>query len=535
MFNIVGDDTNPGFQHTFEDSYNLKDALKSLKPHDHLCLIYESLHEWQDAIIPFIRIGLERGEKCVYIVDSRTARELRTILKEEAIDVEYYEDAGQLVVLNHSDAYTLGGIFDPDSMIQLLINETRKALDEGFTALRATGEMTWVLKGNPGSERLLEYEAKLNRDFFPEYPCVAICQYDRWQFDPEIIKGVVMTHPLLIKGNKIYKNFYYIPPEDFLNAKKAEREVQQWFNNLEREREIKDKKNLYADLLNKSSQPFAIGFPDGKLAFNNQAFNDLIGYSEEEIKKLDWATDLTPSKWTEKEQEMLQKLEKTGQPVRYEKEYIKKDGTILPIELLVHPVYDHQGKLRYYYAFITDISKRKEMEKKIWESEKKYRALFDNAGEGIFILKDEEFIECNKKALELFKVTRDQIIGETPYSIYSPEIQPDGESSKIKARKYLADALSGNTVKFEWQHLKSDGTPFYAGITLNRIDLNGEYFVQAIIEDLTQKKEAERSLIEAKEKYRIVADNTYDWNTGQIPKENFYTSLQHVKKSQGTL
>jgi len=51
-------------------------------------------------------------------------------------------------------------------MISLLITETEKAVAQGYPALRMTGEMTWVLRGLPGSERLLEYEAKLNRDFY---------------------------------------------------------------------------------------------------------------------------------------------------------------------------------------------------------------------------------------------------------------------------------------------------------------------------------------------------------------------------------
>ena len=88
--------------------------------------------------------------------------------------------------------------------------------------------------------KLLEYEAKLNRDLFPKYPCFAICQYDRWKFDPEIIKGVIMTHPLLVRGNNIYHNFYYIPPEEYLNQKRAEMEVQYCLNNLERERQIQE-------------------------------------------------------------------------------------------------------------------------------------------------------------------------------------------------------------------------------------------------------------------------------------------------------
>jgi hypothetical protein len=168
--------------------------LQTLKPHDHLCLIYESPEEWRTAVAPFIAIGLKHGEKCCYFADAHTAEQLHGYLQAEGVDVASTEASGQLVILCESEAYTKEGSFDPDLMISLLITETEKAIAEGYPALRLTGEMTWVLHGLPGSERLLEYEAKLNRDFYPKYPALGICQYDRWKFDHEIIKGVIMTH-----------------------------------------------------------------------------------------------------------------------------------------------------------------------------------------------------------------------------------------------------------------------------------------------------------------------------------------------------
>src|SRR4030042_2083332 len=47
--------------------------LETLKPHDHLCLIYESQEEWRAAVVPFIAMGLKRGEKGIYVVDTSTA------------------------------------------------------------------------------------------------------------------------------------------------------------------------------------------------------------------------------------------------------------------------------------------------------------------------------------------------------------------------------------------------------------------------------------------------------------------------------
>ena len=214
----------------------LPDLIGDLKAHDHLCLIYESREEWLEAVVPFILSGLEHGEKCIYVVDANTAREIKAILKEAGLAVDEAEAKGQLSIIHERDTYTRGGFFDPDLMIGLLRSETEKALQESYSALRVTSEMSWALRDYSGAERVLEYEAKLNKDLFPAYPCVALCQYDRWKFNPDTIKGVVLTHPLLIRGGQVYRNFYYIEPDEYLNHKKGEREVQHWLNNLERER-----------------------------------------------------------------------------------------------------------------------------------------------------------------------------------------------------------------------------------------------------------------------------------------------------------
>ena len=121
---------------------------------------------------------------------------------------------------------------------------------------------------------------------------------------------------------------------------------------------------LLASLLENSSQPFCVGYPDGRLGLVNKAFEELTGYSREELKSTDWSEILTPHKFKDMENEKLLELQRTGQPVRYEKEYIRKDGTRVPIELLVHIVKNDNDTPEYYYSFITDISERKVSEKR---------------------------------------------------------------------------------------------------------------------------------------------------------------------------
>jgi len=204
-------------------------TIADLKPGDHLCCIYETEEEHRAVLTPFLRQGLERGEKVIYIADERIAEAVLDYLRDDGLDPQPYLERGQLIILTRDDAYLRDGFFDPDGMIALLREETERALAEGYAALRVTGEMTWALRGLPGSGRLIDYEAKLN-EFFPGSRCLAICQYDRRRFPPDVLLEVLRTHPVVMIGTEVYDNFYYKPPES------AAAELERWIENLRRGR-----------------------------------------------------------------------------------------------------------------------------------------------------------------------------------------------------------------------------------------------------------------------------------------------------------
>ena len=121
----------------------------------------------------------------------------------------------------------------------------------------------------------------------------------------------------------------------------------------------RDEAALLLDVIEQSSQPLGVGYPDGRLGPVNPAFCRLVGYTKEELQAIDWGTVLTPPEWLESARRKLDELHQTGQPFRYQKEYVRKDGTRVLIELFVHLVRDEHGKPRYYYAFIDDITERR--------------------------------------------------------------------------------------------------------------------------------------------------------------------------------
>jgi len=213
--------------------------LAELRAGEHLCFFYETEQEHRSVLGPFVRHGLEQGQKVLYIADARTGETVLGYLREEGIEVEPFLASGQLAVPGVDDSYGRGGVFDADAMVALLRAETERALAEGYSALRVTGEMSWVLRGLPGSERLIEYEARLN-EFFPGSMCLALCQYDRRAFEPALLLDVLATHPLVIAGRDIYENLYYIPPKELLGPDRAAATLRHSLENLARCRQMVD-------------------------------------------------------------------------------------------------------------------------------------------------------------------------------------------------------------------------------------------------------------------------------------------------------
>jgi PAS domain S-box-containing protein len=140
---------------------------------------------------------------------------------------------------------------------------------------------------------------------------------------------------------------------------------------------------------------------------------------------------------------------------------------------------------------VSDITERFETQEIVKKNEERYRTLFESANDAIFLMNYDVFLECNDRTLEMYGCTRKQILGSTPYR-FSPQFQQDGRTSKEAAIERIQAALDGTPQSFEWKHTKFDGTTFDAEIGLNAIQLGKEVFIQAIVRDVTKRKELEQ-------------------------------------------
>ncbi|MBN1562889.1 MAG: PAS domain S-box protein [Anaerolineae bacterium] len=246
-----------------------------------------------------------------------------------------------------------------------------------------------------------------------------------------------------------------------------------------------ERKRLLSDLITNASLPIAMGYADGRIGITNPAFWNLTGYTEEELQHIAWNTHLTPPEWQAHEAAQLDHINRTRQPARYEKEYVRKDGTRVPIELLVHPQVDEDGQITSYFAFITDITQRKHSESELLESEAVLRATLNAVTESVILVDaDGTILTLNDTAAHRFGRQPHELIGATAWDMHPEQL------ATARFNKFQQVLATGRAVQFEDQRENTwFDTSFYPAF-----DAEGKVMrVVIFARDITERKQAQQS------------------------------------------
>ncbi|HZJ73391.1 MAG TPA: PAS domain S-box protein, partial [Perlabentimonas sp.] len=141
-------------------------------------------------------------------------------------------------------------------------------------------------------------------------------------------------------------------------------------------------------------------------------------------------------------------------------------------------------------------------------------------------------IDCNPKAEKLFGYSREELLGQKP-ELFSPEFQLNGQLSKKQASSYVAKAMGGESLYFEWLHIHSDGTPIYTEISLSPLYLQNGVYVQSIIRDITERRKIESDLEQERLLMHNLMENVIDQIYFKDLKSRFIRVSQNVVKRFG--
>ena len=133
-----------------------------------------------------------------------------------------------------------------------------------------------------------------------------------------------------------------------------------------------------------------------------------------------------------------------------------------------------------------------------------YRTFFENSSDAMLVISNGRFVKCNKSAVEMLGYEHKPELLRTHPSVISPTEQPDGQSSFEKAERMMALAYENGTHRFEWVHLRKDGSEIPVEVSLTAIRNEQGDQLHTVWRDLTERKRADQALVENQERLQSV-------------------------------
>ncbi len=428
----------------------------------HFCQFYRTAQDLLDVLVPYFVTGLRNNEFCMWVTSEPLGREAAARAMAEALpDFESFVRKGQIEILPHTDWYLRGGVFDAQRVLGDWVGKLEAARARGFDGLRLTGNTFWLEKEN--WRAFTDYEAAVD-GVIGQYRMLAVCTYSLDRCGANEVLDVVRNHRFALVRREA--EWELVESADSKRADEAMRRLSQFPQ--------------------QNPNPVMRADEAGSLLFANSSARD----------RLPALGATAPERLPTAVRSLAAEAFARGQVV---------DGEIRDAQdrtywfTVVRP---HGEDYVNIYAY--DVTKRKQTEQTLRESEEKYRRLFENMAEGFALyelVEDDEgrpvdwrVLEVNDAYTRHTGIPREQIIGRRIGEVFPvslPEYLP----------RFVQVVETQTSMEFEtfakatgrYQHVVT----FPAG---------GRRFAN-IIENISERRQAEDALRASESQYRGLFNN----------------------------
>lgn len=190
----------------------------------------------------------------------------------------------------------------------------------------------------------------------------------------------------------------------------------------------------------------------------------------------------------------------SGTTDEVEHRFLHPDGRERILHIRRRAIRDAEGVAVKMVGTVQDVTERRRAEEKVQASEARYRTFVEHVTDALFLHNDDgAILDVNQRACDSLGYSREELIGQLPF-LFDPDVTPE-------ILQQLHEQLRGNQpVAIESRHRRKDGTTFPVEVRVRPFWIEGERFSIALVQDITQRKQADQELRASEQRFRELAD-----------------------------
>lgn len=280
---------------------------------------------------------------------------------------------------------------------------------------------------------------------------------------------------------------------------------------------IKESEERYRDLVEKAGVAILIDDKDGNVQYCNRKYAEMFGYALEEMGNQAIFSIVHPDDLDRVTKFHKGRIQGKKVPLEYECKGIKKDGTVIYIEIHADTLQDN-GNIVGTRSYIWDITERKKFEQALLASEEKFKTLFNSAADAIFISDlDGNILEVNEVVCERLGYDKKKILDMTLADIDRPK-----QAAPIPKR--IEELYRRGHIFFETAHQHQNGTVIPIELSSRIIEYEGKSAALSIARDITERKLAEEERKQSFERLRQALEETVNALASAVEMRDPYTA-----------